>query len=351
MKQYMLSEENMEYKKLMDVMLGHLSGKVRFQGKEFKNIPRLSILSDMIPGLSFLLFDNRDLNQVLPNGFVTENIVAIPFEIFKKFSQEIDKKSDIMNCEYDLAKFFFSYMKPLVEKNFNFTFDKNSEDEVMKVFEGTKTNLDSIIFNNNPVVISNKELAKLIENKEFKMLEELLEDSKGFNPQKLLKINPQQDNSFNELRLLLSGLDKNYQKISVKDFRDKCANHFNNVDNLRFVLKEMNELIKKSDNNPYVFLENSDEFINYALSLNELQFKAVMSEVVEKVIGLIGKKELWHEQVGSEEVLNFKTKLGEKIASNPYCNMDMREVLIVELSGLNAFELYGKIKKRVKLKS
>lgn len=265
----------------------------------------MGVSSPLLNVVTIGLYDQEDLMKKYPHGLVTESIILIPAEKFKKIKEKsiIDNKKPSLDKHFaigNIVLFLNEYMLNFLEVTLNIDLsDKDKqqiENSVINILKKqTQTVTEDMIQNKSnkeaPEKTTNRELLKLLKGKGY-YIEERLKNGISLEQdvKEILKNNKRYIEGIEILENKIKEVSFNIinENISIEEFSDIVDQSFegkiSKVVPLKIVNNKVNNLIKKYDLDIEGFINAAKEdLFPFMIELDTLQFKLSMEHIFKEV--------------------------------------------------------------------
>lgn len=366
-KKQLLSDGNDNFALDFNEILAFLSTKKNYKGaltNDSRTAYLMGISSPLLNIPVFGLYDQEDLVKKYPNGIVTESMVLIPLEQFKKVKLDSIIENNINNkykYKYErygignFALYLHQYMLNFLEVALNIDLNKDDKFklisnvqniiakelkfvckiEMIQTYKGNQF----IKLVEEPEKTTNRELLKLMEGKGY-AIEDRLKNPLNVEQdvKEILKINDSyikgvevlenkiKEVSFKEIK----------ENITIEAFQELIDNAntgaITQITPLKIVNKKIDKLSKECGLNINDFINKAQtELFPFMVSLNPLQFKLSMENIMKKVFEPHTNSKFFDS--GYQDYLNMKKDFGLELSKNT--DEDQRAYLIDVLSGFD----------------
>lgn len=298
-------------------------------------VSRLGIFSRLLAIPNFELYDNKNLLEKFPNGFVTETMIGIPLKSF------IDLRNSFSENRYEftLADFITSYMSAFIDKNLGIEINKKDKEVILSEYYNSeysekrliemKQNLLAV----NPKKSSNIKIAQIIKIDNYNNISKL---NSSFNVKEFLDILIDNKEDTKKVPSLSSFIKNQKHKrtklnenISIEDFKELINKGENTVEPLRIVLKKIESIKKEAgeDINKYIEL-GINKLPLFIAALPQLSFNVAIVDFSDKFVEDFSAKQ--------ERISEFSKHIFEEIKTDPL----KVDFLIKGVTGYQAIETY-----------
>lgn len=361
MKKYVMSEKEEDLQIDLEEITEFLSTEKLVGRNEMKYPLGFSSPLFNVPTIS--LFDDSLLMEKYPNGVVTENFVLIPFDKFKEIKEKAttkldrktyDKKNMFKIDPNTFKPFLNEFMLAFVEMSLNIEItpeDKlqikkdlnilitEEEERLIKAGFETKDYKSHLINVNIPTKLTNRELLKVIEGKDY-AFESKVKNAVDFSQEvkEILKLNEIYLENISSIKdkieeVNIKQIDSNISLDEFKELVEKSLSHLvSPVLPLKIVNEKINEVLQLTEPSIENFIEMSKEKVfPYLSKLPPLQFKSSMELIFKEAFGAMDDYSTRFENAHNNDI-----KSQFALALVPDLDSLNRHFLITMITGFDA---------------
>lgn len=298
-------------------------------------VSRLGIFSRLLAIPNFELYDNKNLLEKFPNGFVTETMIGIPLKSFIDLRNSFSEQ----RYEFTLADFITSYMSAFIDKNLGIKINKKDKEVILNEYYNAEYSEERLIemeqnlLDVNPNKSSNIEIAEIIKGDNYNITSKL---NSSFNMKEFLDVlidNKEDAKKVPSLSKFIRNqkhrITKPNENISIEDFKDLINKNENTVEPLRIVLKKMESIKKEAGEDFNKFIELSiSKLPQFIAALPQLSFNMAIVDFSDKFIEKF--------KTEPERLSEFSKHIYEEIKTDPL----KVSFLIRGITGYQAIESY-----------